>query len=71
MSHAGVIIDQEVIGRQGDAESYQPSFEDPLHGGTEFTLLEEQGCMVADRAAGRPQFLDTGKERGVGEGKII
>ena len=44
MSHAGVIIDQEVIGRQGDAESYQPSFEDPLHGGTEFTLLEERGA---------------------------
>ena len=44
MSHAGVIIDQEVIGRQGDAESYQPSFEDPRHGGTEFALLEERGA---------------------------
>lgn len=44
MSHAGVIIDQEVIGRQGDADSYQPSFENPLHGGTEFTLLEERGA---------------------------
>ena len=44
MSHAGVIIDQEVIGRQGDADSYQPSFENPLHGGTEFALLEERGA---------------------------
>jgi tetratricopeptide (TPR) repeat protein len=43
MNHTGVIIDSEVIGRQGDAEAYQPSFEDPLHAGTEFTLLEERG----------------------------
>ncbi|KPK22841.1 MAG: hypothetical protein AMJ61_16710 [Desulfobacterales bacterium SG8_35_2] len=43
MNHAGVITDPEVIGRQGDAEAYQPSFEDPLHAGTEFTLLEERG----------------------------
>ena len=39
---AGVIIDPEVIARQGDAESYQPSFEAPLHAGTEFKLLEER-----------------------------
>lgn len=39
----GVILDPEVIARQGDAESYQPSFEDPLHAGTEFMLLEERG----------------------------
>jgi tetratricopeptide (TPR) repeat protein len=30
-SFEGVILDPEVIARQGDAESYQPSFEDPLH----------------------------------------
>ena len=39
----GVILGPEVIARQGDAESYQPSFEDPLHAGTEFMLLEERG----------------------------
>jgi len=38
----GVILDHEVIARQGDAESYQPSYEDPLHAGTEFILLEER-----------------------------
>jgi tetratricopeptide (TPR) repeat protein len=38
----GVIIYPEVIARQGDAESYQPSFEAPLHAGTEFKLLEER-----------------------------
>jgi hypothetical protein len=44
MNHIGVIIAPEVIGRQGDAESYQPSFEEPLHAGTEFTLLEDRGA---------------------------
>jgi tetratricopeptide (TPR) repeat protein len=44
MSHTGVILDPEVTGRQGDAESYQPSFEEPLHGGTEFALLEDRGA---------------------------
>jgi hypothetical protein len=39
----GVILDPEVIARQGDADSYQPSFEDPLHAGTEFMLLEDRG----------------------------
>jgi len=40
----GVILAPEIIGRQGDAESYQPSFADPLHAGTEFTLLEDRGA---------------------------
>ena len=40
----GVILDPEVIARQGDAESYQPSFEDPLHAGVEFILLEDRGA---------------------------
>jgi tetratricopeptide (TPR) repeat protein len=39
----GVILDPEVIARQGDADSYPPSFEDPLHAGTEFMLLEDRG----------------------------
>ena len=42
-SFEGVILDSEIIARQGDAESYQPSFEDPLHAGTEFMLLEDRG----------------------------
>jgi tetratricopeptide (TPR) repeat protein len=43
MHQEGVILSHEVIGRQGDAESYQPSFEAPLHAGTEFMLLENRG----------------------------
>jgi hypothetical protein len=40
----GVILAPEVIARQGDADSYQPSFEDPIHAGTEFMLLEDRGA---------------------------
>ena len=40
----GVILGPEVIARQGDAKSYQPSFENPLHAGTEFMLLEDRGA---------------------------
>jgi len=36
----GVILDEEVIARKGDAETYQPAFKEPLHSGTEFFLLE-------------------------------
>jgi len=40
----GVILAPKITARQGDAESYQPSFENPLHAGTEFILLEERGA---------------------------
>ena len=36
----GVITAEEVVARKGDAETYQPSFTEPLHSGTEFNLLE-------------------------------
>lgn len=38
--HHGVITAPEVTARQGDGESFPPSFRDPLHAGTEFLLLE-------------------------------
>jgi tetratricopeptide (TPR) repeat protein len=38
----GVITAREVVARKGDAETYQPSFTEPLHAGTEFTALEER-----------------------------
>ena len=40
----GVLLDAEVTARQGDSHSYQPSFKEPLHGGTEFNLLEDRGA---------------------------
>ncbi len=44
----GVITAVEVEARKGDAETYQPSFTEPLHAGTEFRLLEERSgwCHV-------------------------
>lgn len=38
----GVIISAEVVARKGDGKSYQPSFKEPLHQGTEFILLEKR-----------------------------
>lgn len=39
----GVITEESVVARKGDARSYQPSFTEPLRAGTEFELLEERG----------------------------
>jgi len=39
-NRAGVIVVPEVVARKGDGASYQPSFEEPLHAGTEFSLLD-------------------------------
>jgi len=39
----GVILAEEVAARKGDGLTYQPSFKEPLHAGTEFSLLEERG----------------------------
>jgi tetratricopeptide (TPR) repeat protein len=39
-NRAGVIVASEVVARKGDGVSYQPSFEEPLHAGTEFSVLE-------------------------------
>jgi len=39
----GVITAEEVVARKGDGESYQPSFTDPLHEGTEYTVRDQRG----------------------------
>ena len=39
----GVIISTETTARKGNSETYEPSFKEPLHAGTEFTLLEDRG----------------------------
>jgi len=38
----GVILANEVIARKGNSETYQPSFEAPLHAGTEFEVIEKR-----------------------------
>lgn len=60
----GVILSPQVTARKGDGESYEPSFTEPLHAGTEFRLLEERNgwyrvelpdgrtCWIPEEAAG-------------------
>ncbi len=38
----GVITAPEIVARQGDGPNYPPSFQEPLHAGTEFTLIEQR-----------------------------
>jgi len=38
----GVVLSSEVIARKGDSETYERSFTDPLHAGTEFLLVEDR-----------------------------
>ena len=38
----GVVVSRQVTARKGDGESYEPSFKDPLHAGTEFRVMENR-----------------------------
>lgn len=39
----GVVISAETTARKGNSETYEPSFREPLHAGTEFVLIESRG----------------------------
>jgi len=39
----GVILAETITPRKGPGESYRPSFKEPLHEGTEFRVLDQQG----------------------------
>ncbi len=45
----GVVVVDETTARKGDGESYEPAFEDPLHSGTEWELVEERGNWLEIR----------------------
>lgn len=59
---SGIILAENTTARKGNGETYQPSFEEPLHAGTEFTLLEDRSgwyhielhdgrrCWIPERA---------------------
>lgn len=40
---SGVVVAGEVVARKGDSKTYEPSFKEPLHAGTEFVLAEDRG----------------------------
>lgn len=39
----GVVLSEQVVARKGDSRTYEPSFKEPLHAGTEFSLIEDRG----------------------------
>jgi tetratricopeptide (TPR) repeat protein len=56
----GVILVEEVVARKGDSETYQASFEEPLHAGTEFELIEERReWLHIELADGRRCWIPT------------
>ncbi len=56
----GVILSPQVVARKGDGESYEPSFTEPLHAGTEFRLLEERnGWYRIELPDGRTCWIPT------------
>ena len=55
---AGVLLQEETIGRKGNGETYEPSFEEPLHAGTEFNLAEARaGWYHIELADGRKTWI--------------
>lgn len=54
----GVILNEQVVARKGDADTYEPAFTEPLHAGTEFVLSEDRGDWVqAELSDGRRCWL--------------
>lgn len=54
----GVIVAPQTVARQGDGHSYQPAFEEPLHAGSEFRLIEERpGWYQVELPDGRRCWL--------------
>lgn len=57
----GVIVADEVTGRMGDAVTYQPSFKEPLHAGTEFRLVERRpGFWLIELESGDRTWIPEG-----------
>ena len=57
----GVITAGEVTGRMGDSETYQPSFKEPLHAGTEFRLVERRaGWWLVELENGERAWIPDG-----------
>lgn len=60
-SVAGVIVSPDTVARQGDGRGYEPAFLEPLHAGTEFSVLEERpGWCHVELPDGRVCWLDAG-----------
>jgi tetratricopeptide (TPR) repeat protein len=54
----GVVVAAEVVARKGDSTTYEASFRDPLHAGTEFLVIEEREEWIhAELPDGRQCWL--------------
>lgn len=54
----GVVVAAEVVARKGDSTTYEASFRDPLHAGTEFLVVEEREKWIhAELPDGRRCWL--------------
>jgi hypothetical protein len=51
----GVVLAEQVIARKGDGDTYEPSFNEPLHAGTEFELIEDRGDWYQVELADGPR----------------
>ncbi|MBT3375950.1 MAG: hypothetical protein HN742_15255 [Lentisphaerae bacterium] len=59
-TRSGVVVAREVIARKGDSDTYEKSFTDPLHAGTELALLEDRREWYhVELADGRRCWLPT------------
>jgi tetratricopeptide (TPR) repeat protein len=47
----GVIVSESVVARQGDGNNYPPSFNEPLHAGVEFDVLQRRSGWLHIRLA--------------------
>jgi len=52
LDNPGVIVSKEVVARQGDATTYAEAFQEPLHAGTEFTLVQRRQDWAEIRLPG-------------------
>ena len=58
---SGVVLAAEAVARKGDGESYEPSFQQPLHAGTEFVLTRRRpGWWEVRLPDGRECWLPEG-----------
>lgn len=48
----GVVVQDEVVARKGNAQSYEPAFTEPLGEGTEFQVVDRRGDWILIRLAG-------------------
>ncbi len=55
---AGVVLADELIARKGNGETYDPKFQEPLHEGTEFVVLESRGhWLLIELADGKTGWI--------------